>query len=218
MRLSRRKKNQGFTLVEMLIVLAIMGLVSAIGVYTYLSQIDKINLRNDARALNSALQLAKMRAMSTGFPHGVAFQRGDPDSADNQGKYMVFLDCDGDGEFDDTDANLTNNSPISSPDACSGMNIDPRMEGQSVEQLSKDIYFTTILGSKAPPSGGDLESIVFDFLGHGMQGQSIVTGDILIQNQALQGGKVDSSGVHIVGGTGNTDLILMRRVDKDDWK
>jgi len=215
MRESRDKQNQGFTLVEALIVIAILGIISALAITTYYSQIDKIHLNNDARSLNSMIQLAKMRALSTGHPHGVVFQRGAPNSADNRGKYMVFMDCDEDGFYTDTNSDITDNPPIGSPDDCTGLNKDPRLQQRSIEQLNHGVYFTTVFGSK----GNALESIVFDSLGHGMQGASLVTGDINIQNTPERGEIMcDTSGVHVVGGTGSTEVLPMRRVEKDDWE
>ncbi len=207
-----KRKSEGFTLLEMMIVIGILAILSALAIITYRSQINTIHLGNDSRALNGTLQLAKMKAMSTGMPYGVAFQRGDPVSSDNRGEFTVFIDCNRDGKFTDNNADLTDNSPISSPDACPN-NKDPRVAGESIEMLSPGVSFNTILGTSSAPNGGGLESIVFDPLGHGIQGTSLVTGNILIRNRPDKGEKPLISGVRVVGGTGNTTIVPQHQDD-----
>jgi prepilin-type N-terminal cleavage/methylation domain-containing protein len=59
------RKKAGFTLTEIVIVIAVLGLLAAVGVPSYLRYVPKYRLRSAARDLYSNLNLAKMAAIKT---------------------------------------------------------------------------------------------------------------------------------------------------------
>lgn len=60
--------EKGFTLLELLLVMAILGLLSAAVMPRMLPVLDKIRLQSDARDVAQALRLARQQAISTGKP------------------------------------------------------------------------------------------------------------------------------------------------------
>jgi prepilin-type N-terminal cleavage/methylation domain-containing protein len=169
--MDRRKKQElkkaGFTILELMVVLAIIAIGSTIAVSSYIRQLEEIRVKGDVRALEQNLQLAKMRAISTGTPHGIAFDRrtGAGDKA-RYGQYFIFMDNapppSGDGKFTDPDNDPTNNNdPESATD-----DFIPMVRGDTFipERLSRNNNFTCIFNSTAP-SGTDLEFVLFDSMG-----------------------------------------------------
>ena len=63
----------GFTLTELMIVMAIMAILGAIATPTILSQLPDYRLKGTARTISSTLQYAKMSAASTGKEYRVQF-------------------------------------------------------------------------------------------------------------------------------------------------
>jgi Tfp pilus assembly protein FimT len=59
------RKKAGFTLTELVIIIALLGLLTAVGVPSFLSWLPKYRLKSAARDLYSNLQLAKMAAIKT---------------------------------------------------------------------------------------------------------------------------------------------------------
>lgn len=72
----RPKNRAGFTLIEVLVVLAIIGIVSMIAIPGYLSWMPGIRLKTAARELYANLQKAKLRAIKEGRPIRVRFNNG----------------------------------------------------------------------------------------------------------------------------------------------
>ena len=63
----------GFTLTELMIVVAIMAILGAIATPTLLSQLPDYRLNGTAREISSTLQYAKMSAASTGKEYRLQF-------------------------------------------------------------------------------------------------------------------------------------------------
>jgi prepilin-type N-terminal cleavage/methylation domain-containing protein len=78
------RKKAGFTLTELVIVIAVLGLLTAVGVPSFFSWLPKYRLRSAARDLYSNLHLAKMMAIKTNQKCRVNYQL-------NPDRYTVSL-------------------------------------------------------------------------------------------------------------------------------
>ncbi len=107
-------KNKGFTLMEMLIVLFIIGMISLLAVPAILTSIPDYRLRSAAMDLYSAMQRAKMLAIKTNSQHAIFF-----DTAQNT--YQILSDPGPDGSWT---AIADNANPHPGPDGIYGTGDD----------------------------------------------------------------------------------------------
>lgn len=85
-------RNKGFSLVELMIVIAIIGVLAAIITPSFLSWRDRSKVRGDATELRAAFESAKLRAIKHNTNAVVTF----PDAT----SYQAFVDTDNDGVRD----------------------------------------------------------------------------------------------------------------------
>ncbi|NUN49582.1 MAG: prepilin-type N-terminal cleavage/methylation domain-containing protein [Candidatus Brocadiae bacterium] len=69
----RRRASSGYTLMEMMVVLVIMGIIIMIMIGRVDSLLPKYRVRAAVRDIASELRLARAQAMSTGMPHYVQY-------------------------------------------------------------------------------------------------------------------------------------------------
>ena len=72
------KKNSGFTLIELMVVIVVIGIFVAIGVPNFMSWLPKYRLKSAVRDLYSNMQLAKMTAVKSNQNCTVTYST-DPD-------------------------------------------------------------------------------------------------------------------------------------------
>ncbi len=113
-----KKENQfGFTLIEVMVTVAIIGIIAAIVIPNYISRLPEKRLRASARNLYSDLQKAKLAAIKRNCNVAVVFTVAScgnplPPSAipDPSGSYVVFVD---NGQCDSNNANCgTSNNNV----------------------------------------------------------------------------------------------------------
>lgn len=77
--MQRRSQQQGFTLAEVIMVLAIIGILAAIAIPNFLSWLPNMRLKAAARDLYSSMQKARAEAIKTNRDHAIVF-----DTANNR--------------------------------------------------------------------------------------------------------------------------------------
>ena len=73
------RKKWGFTLIELIIVIAILSIVLAIAAPNFTAYRDNTNLREAARDISSDIQLYKQRAVSENVQYSITFNSGTND-------------------------------------------------------------------------------------------------------------------------------------------
>jgi type II secretion system protein H len=74
----RRKSVNGFTLVELLIVIAIIGIVASIASFAWQNYVRNTNLKTAARELTSDIQFMKGKAIARNdLTYTIDFNTGD---------------------------------------------------------------------------------------------------------------------------------------------
>lgn len=100
MRLSRRSPGRGFTLIEMLVVLALIGVV-ALGVVPSVIQImSRQQTRSFARTSESFVNFARLRAIRGGRPVHVQFESRLDTNGEQRTTLRAMIDTDQDGVGD----------------------------------------------------------------------------------------------------------------------
>jgi type IV fimbrial biogenesis protein FimT len=84
--LSGRDNRKGWTLIEMLTIIAVIGIIAAIGIPNFSNWIHSFRLKNAASDMMSNLHKARMRAISQNSNCVVSFD------LTGSGSYLLFMD------------------------------------------------------------------------------------------------------------------------------
>ena len=69
------RKKSGFTIIELIIVIAVLGILTAVGVPNFLSWLPKYRLKSATRDLYSNMQLAKLSAIKNNADWAIVFNK-----------------------------------------------------------------------------------------------------------------------------------------------
>ena len=94
-------KSLGFTLVELMITLAIAGILVAVGIPSFNSTISDSRLTSYANEFVTALNLARSEAIKRGIQVTVRRKGEDSDAGKWESGWDVFVDINGDEDLDD---------------------------------------------------------------------------------------------------------------------
>ncbi len=109
--------NKGFTLIELMVTIAVAGILAAIAVPSFKSTIQNNRLTTGANELVTALNLARSEAIKRGMT--VTVRKVDSNSktkssstANWEAGWDVFTDADSDGNFESGDTFIRNFAPL----------------------------------------------------------------------------------------------------------
>ena len=83
------RNNSGFTLIELAVIIAIIGVLAGIAVPSFVGWLPKYRLISSADDIQSLVQNARLRAVKENAHVAVLF---DPDNDGLDGDYLAFVD------------------------------------------------------------------------------------------------------------------------------
>ena len=100
--------KNGFSLLDLLIVLAIVAIITTIGVPSFQSTVTRSNMKSDMNVMRTMLNLAKVQAVSSS-QYTIVCPVSSSTSTTcvddwNTGTYLLFVDTDYDGVYDTPDS------------------------------------------------------------------------------------------------------------------
>ncbi len=91
------RNNSGFTLIELAVVIAIVGILAGIAVPNFVGWLPKYRLNSSADDIQSLVQNARLRAVKENAHVAVLL---DPDNDGLGGDYLAFVDANSDWNLD----------------------------------------------------------------------------------------------------------------------
>lgn len=91
------RNNSGFTLIELAVIIAIVGVLAGIAVPSFVGWLPKYRLNSSAEDIQALVQNARLRAVKENAHVAVLL---DPDNDGIDGDYLVFVDTNSDWNMD----------------------------------------------------------------------------------------------------------------------
>jgi prepilin-type N-terminal cleavage/methylation domain-containing protein len=95
------RNNSGFTLIELAVIIAIVGVLAGIAVPSFVGWLPKYRLNSSADDIQALVQNARLRAVKENARVAVLL---DPDNDGLDGDYLAFVDLDSDWTKDTGEA------------------------------------------------------------------------------------------------------------------
>ena len=139
--MQRCNKESGFTLIELIIIIAILAIFAGIAVPNFLSYMPKHRLNGAARQVMGDLMAARMKAVSQNNEFKIFFLA-------NGHEYMILDDDDNDGTADGGEWTETKDIQNGYQDVTIGSNNDPIFSPRGTATNLPTITLTNPSGSK----------------------------------------------------------------------